>query len=698
MRYNKLPYSAYLRFLLRARVVVLVFLVTRLAAATFLVKQEVSSQDGQLWIDGSTANSELLNKHYKSYYIHKVDVDLSNKRWNPQTVRELRAFEQTLKSLPQVKEVRSLFSYKYVQNSKINDEQQMVEVLSLEDASDDDTYRFLKENTQGYKKYFDKNHVIFYIVSNGPSELKAINTPLSYSVSNDFINKNFNQVIIFGIVMGVLSLLYFIIFRSLLPILLGGLFIYSDGMLTIAAYQLFSAVSIIHVSISLIAMTISVMSFTYIYYKWHVLQRKFDAQFVLYRVISKTIVPIFWTSVISVVGIGILIFVDSHILYSIGMNVLLSSIIGFILTFTMLPILLSFFTLKNPKIFSQRSARSFASMETRYNKKGLYFLLLISSGVMLYSLYGHFMKPLSMESHVSTYQIQAMLAKKGSDYEQIIQLQRIEQQLMAKFDTVNQVSSAYSMIRSIHEQKNPKEPFVLKREDVDSYLFMIDMYGLEETLMEKGRLKILVDLKEGSDKTDVLEFLRDKDLIFQDSASLLNLAKIESLTLLWSVVFFVLFLIVAVTYYITRLVPIAFIALIVNVIPLIWFYAAIHFFDIPISSEVLVAMIITLSLSSDATLHFINYYHMNRSKPRSAQKAFEASFIYIGTPMGMGNFILAVTFASMIFVPVQMVSNIGFYSSILILLSLITDIFVLPVLFLNTIKTNHKLKEYKYTH
>lgn len=698
MRYKKLPYSAYLRFLLRYRVVILVFLMTLVAAATFLVKQEVSSQDGQLWIDGSTANSELLNKHYKSYYIHKVDVDLTNKKWNPQTVRELRAFEHALKSIPHVREVRSLFSYKYVQNSKINEEQQMVEVLSLEDASDDDTYRFLKDNIQGYKKYFDKNHVIFYIVSNESNELKAINTPLSYSVSNDFINKNFNQVTLFWIVMGVMSLLYFIIFRSLLPILLGGLFIYSDGMLTIAAYQLFSAVSIMHLSIVLIAMTISVMSFTYIYYKWHVLQRKFDAQFVLYRVISKTVIPIFWTSVISVVGIGILIFVDSHILYSIGMNVVLSSIIGFILTFTMLPILLSFFTLKNPKIFSQRSASSFAAMETRYNKKGLYFLLFISSGVMLYSLYGHFMKPLSMESNVSTYQIQAILAEKGSDYEQILQLQQIEKQLMAKFDTVNQVNSAYSMIRSIHEQENPQEPFILKKEDVDSYLFMIDMYGLEETLMEKGRLTLLVELKEGSDKTDVLEFLRNKDLIFQDSASLLNLAKIESLTLLWSVVFFVLLLIVAVTYYITRLVPIAFIALIVNVIPLIWFYAAIHFFDIPISSEVLVAMIITLSLSSDATLHFINYYHMNRSKPRSAQKAFEASFVYIGTPMGMGNFILAVTFASMIFVPVQMVSNIGLYSSILILLSLITDIFVLPVLFLNTIKTNHKLKEYKYIH
>lgn len=699
MRYDKLPYSAYLRFLLRYRVIILVLIMTLVAGATFWVKQEVSSQDHQLWIDGSKANNELLTKHYTSYTINKIDVDISHKTWSPETIRELRAFEHALQSIPKVKEVRSLFSYKYVQNSKLNDEQQMIEVLSLKNVSDDEAYRFLKENAKEYQKYIDKNHISFYILSDGSNQFKAINTPLTYSIHNNLLNKYFNQFILFGIVMSVLSLLYFIIFRSLLPIFLGGLFIYSDGTLTIAAYQLFSAVSIMHVSIALIAMTISVMSFTYIYYKWHILQRKFDAQFILYRVITKSIVPIFWTSVIAVIGIGTLIFVDSHILYSIGMNVLLSTIIGFILSFTMLPILLSFFRLKKtPKIFSQSSSRSFASMESRYNKKGLYLLLLISSGVLLYSVYGYFMKPLNMASNTNTYQIQALLAEKGSEYEQIMELKQIEQQLMEKFDTVKQVSSAYSMIRSIHEQENPAEPFHLKKEDLDSYFFLIDMYGLEETLMEKGRLTLLIDLKEGSDKTAVLAFLRDKALIFQDSSSLLDLAKIESITLLWSVVFFVLFLIVAVTYYITRLVPIALIALSVNVIPLIWFYAAIHFFNIPISSEVLVAMIITLSLSSDATLHFINYYHRNRKKPRSAKKALEASFIYIGTPMGMGNFILAVTFASMTFVPIPMISNIGLYSSILILLSLITDIFVLPVLFLNTIKTNQKLQEYKYTH
>lgn len=699
MKYDKLPYSVYLKLLLRYRVVILLVIMTLVVGATFWIKQEISSQDHQLWINGSKANTTLLNKQYKSYCINKIDVDISKKGWNPQTVHELRVFETTLKSIPNVQEIRSLFSYHYAQNSKLNDEQQMLEILSLANSSDDEVYRFLKEHPTMFKQYMSEKHVSFYVVNNGFNPLQVINTPLTYHIQNDFINKNFSQFTLFGIATGVLSLLYFIIFRSFLPILLGAVFIYADGTLTIAAYQIFSSVSVIHVSIVLIAMTISVMSFTYIYYKWHILQHKVAAEFVLYRVITKSVVPIFWTSIIGILGIGTLIFVDSHILYSIGMNVLLSSIIGFILSFTMLPILLSFFKLKkSPKIFSQRSSRSFASMESRYNKKGLYLLMTLSLGVLLYSLYGYFMKPLSMETTTNTYQIQAMLSSKGSEYNQMMQLKQIEEELTKKFDAVKQVTSAYSMIRSIHEQENPNQPFVLKKEELDSYFFLIDMYGLEDSLMEKERLKILIDLKEGSDKTNILTFLEDKNLIFQDNSSLLDLAKLESMHLLWGVVFLVLLLIVTVTYYITRLLPIALIALSVNIIPLIWFYAAIHFFNIPISTEVLVAMIITLSLSSDATLHFINYYHMNRKKPRSAKKALEASFVYIGTPMGMGNFILAVTFASMIFVPIPMISNIGLYSSILILLSLITDIFILPVLFLNSIKSNHKLKEYKYIH
>jgi predicted RND superfamily exporter protein len=60
----------------------------------------------------------------------------------------------------------------------------------------------------------------------------------------------------------------------------------------------------------------------------------------------------------------------------------------------------------------------------------------------------------------------------------------------------------------------------------------------------------------------------------------------------------------------------------------------------------------------------------------------------------MGNIMLILTFIALIFVPDKTVSNIGVFSSLLVALSLIMELFVLPVLFLNLIKSNHQLKGY----
>jgi predicted RND superfamily exporter protein len=237
----------------------------------------------------------------------------------------------------------------------------------------------------------------------------------------------------------------------------------------------------------------------------------------------------------------------------------------------------------------------------------------------------------------------------------------------------------------------------LHEEDIDSYLFSIDLYGLKESLLEQGALVLNIDLKDNAKKSEILRFLKDKGLIFQDRSSLLNLAKIESISTLWYVVFFVLFLIVLVVYRMTGLRAFASIAFIVNAIPLVWFFSAIHLFDIALSMEILVAMIVTVALSSDATLHFISYYHDKRHKPRTAELALELSFLYVGTPLVMGNIILGLTFAALAFVPIDTISNIGLYSSLLITLSLFTDMFILPVMFLADIKSNKAIKDYNHS-
>ncbi len=697
MRLRKLPHANYLTFILRYRLAIIGFITTVVLMSTFFIDIEFAHQDYKLWINGSRANNELIASKYPAYCVEKIEVTLPTEKWSETDIAKLRDFESRIRALSDVKAVHSLFESKQVYNRNLSPMQQMVQVYSLEDKSNAEVLKLIQNEPERFSRYLQDNKVSFYVMSSHVNDFKSIDTPLSYEIINDIDNEEFSQLILFAILLAMLSTMFAFVFKSFLPTILGIFFIYATGVITVALFQLFSSVAVTHISIIIVAMTISVMDFSYIYYKWHLYQRRFDARFVLYRVVSKTLKPIFWTSVITVVGIGSLVFVQSEILFSLGMNVALSAISGFILSFTLLPALLSFFEQDESQVMIQKSVHFFARQEARYRKQWLKLFLAASFGVFLYAFYQYVSHPVPVASSINNYQIKAVLDRKGFDHDRLMEQRWIELRLKEEFDSIASIQSAYSMIRAIHEQENPGEVFVLKEEDIDSYLFSIDLYGLKESLVEQGALILNIDLKEGANKAEVLRFLQDKGLIFQDRSSLLNLAKIESISTLWYAVFFVFFLIVLIIYGITRLREFAMIAFVVNAIPLVWFFAAIYFFHIALSMEILVAMIVTLALSSDATLHFISYYHDERHKPRSAELALETLFIAVGTPLVMGNIILALTFGALIFVPIETISNIGLYSSLLITLSLLTDMFILPVLFLSNIKANYAIKDYNHS-
>ncbi len=67
----------------------------------------------------------------------------------------------------------------------------------------------------------------------------------------------------------------------------------------------------------------------------------------------------------------------------------------------------------------------------------------------------------------------------------------------------------------------------------------------------------------------------------------------------------------------------------------------------------------------------------------------ERSFVEVGTPVGMGSTILLLTFLLLIFANIPTISTIGIYSVVLIVFSLLADLFILPVLFIELIKSKH---------
>ena len=156
----------------------------------------------------------------------------------------------------------------------------------------------------------------------------------------------------------------------------------------------------------------------------------------------------------------------------------------------------------------------------------------------------------------------------------------------------------------------------------------------------------------------------------------------------------VLVLLMAVSYFMTRHARFSVIALMVNAIPIVWLMAAVLLFRIPLSTEMVVGMIIAVALSSDATMHFFHYFYNHRHEKKDNEKILENAMFYVGTPLAMGNVILALSFAVLLFVQIPAIHSLGLYSTLLVGLSLLVDLLVLPVLYLRMIKEDPNIRDF----
>jgi len=82
-------------------------------------------------------------------------------------------------------------------------------------------------------------------------------------------------------------------------------------------------------------------------------------------------------------------------------------------------------------------------------------------------------------------------------------------------------------------------------------------------------------------------------------------------------------------------------------------------------------------------MHFIHFYNsLENSKALEGKSRVEKLMLFIGSPLVLGNVVLALTFLLLIVANVPAIATIGIFTATLIFLSILTDIFVLPVLFL----------------
>ncbi len=688
----------YYKLVIKLRIVIITFFTLVFLYAAFNTTALLTHNDDELWLQGSKELTKLSKNSHKKIYIQKLQLSLGDEPFSTKNIDNMKLLHLNLKTLKDIEKIDSPLSHKLISFSTSSDDSSLVEAGVLYDKSRDEIIRTLKESFKEFSQFYSPNRELLYLYlySSSPIDYEKIYIPFEYnSVEMSEDQNSFKDLTLFGILLVTLFVLFSIAFRTIIPSVLGIVFIIFNTLFTISLYQLVQPNVPLHISILLITITVSIMDFIYIYYGWHILQISHKNNRSIYYIVMKTIKPIFWTTLISVIGIGSLIFQNSIILQSIGYNVILSSGVAFVLSFSLLIALLSFFSVKKPYVITKNSSKFFAGLEMKYKKISLRIFLVLTGLIFIFSIIYTVFQPSNIVTKANNEVISLIFKSDGLTHASLSKLENFHHDITEHFeDDIVSITSSYKYAKGFSKAYDPKIPFEVSNINLDFITFDFQLYGIYDDMIQNSAHQVSIYIEEdGTDKNVILQWIRawDKDnsTMLDDVNSLLNAAKYDTVNHMMFVVLLILFLISFVIYNITKDIRYAVIALIVNVSPLVWFFSILMLLEISLSIEILVAMLIMIALSSDATIHFLYYYHRHLRPNASNEDTLELSFVEVGTPIGIGSMILLITFSLLVFADIATISTIGIYSVILIAFSLFADLFVLPSLFIELIRSKN---------
>ncbi len=667
----------------RLSIIVFYFLIVLLMAVAYTPKFLTS--DALFWLQESKQLKHTQAKQLPTHHLSKLVVSVE--AFDEKTHQELQLLHDTLMGMQGVEKVYSLFGSALIEPPQNTDESEMLTVVNAATLDTPMLRKLIKEQHNQYGNVVDDDFKTFYffISSQGFIDVSKLKIPGSYEyISND---SAINWTVLSGYMVGVLlvcMLLFRLLFRSYVPFLSALAVIVFSTVLTFALIVMITGSRTIHLSMIFITMSIVLVEFLYFYYRWHVSQYKHNRQHALMKMLTRSAPPALWTTVITVLGLASLMLIESPIIKLLSLSVMLTSVIGYVLNVTFLPAFLSYFKIKHAHVPYVKLGYMLTNREIHYNKKflfvflGLSYLLLMVAAFKVYGESNTFFK-----LHVKNEQIELKIPYEKIDLSFVRSIDAFTKALQERFeDEIEDVVSLSSVIYSLNESNTQTQ--TLDEEGLEQALFYMDLYGLSDTYFDAHTINLVINLSD-INKVELIEWLQKYkgiELYFVDNATLIGSAKYNQTVLLTTSLFFALLIIGLITGWIFRSKAMAFVGFTVNMIPIVWFGMMITLLAIPLSLEMLIAMTITLGLASDASIHFAYKYFRFRYFGRSAKHALEKMYFYSGIPVIIGSVILMSVFMMLYFSGVHSLELIGIYSASLVLLSLLSDLFVLPVMLL----------------
>lgn len=685
MYYNTPNMTSYLRFIKQKRKYVIAFYAILAIVSLFFFKPVFISSDGLLWLDESKEYSRTLSQNFSAGYVSRLTLTPSN--LNEETKSQLISLHTKLQNHPNITYVDSLFSKSYIYNQTDGNDSSLVNARTISKLSVHEVQKLINTKDSNYSPYVNPNfsQFTFFIYSTSPINITDFAIPFDYSFhSNDDLPIEPNKLLAYMFLgMMIISLLFRLLFKNYVSVLAALLTITLTLIGTFTLMWLITGISTIYIVLILLVAGISMIDYLYFYYRWHVSHYQANNDRALMKLMNRNITPALWTTIITVSGIGSLFFIDSAIVRLLSISIILASVFTHILNITFLPALLSYFNVIHPKIEFVRYIHLFAKNEIHYNKSFLLSFLSVSSLIALLGGYYLFSKPDKLfDDHTHQHIIVAKIPYETIDLNLVNSMRDLENNLTKTFTGIEQIQSLSSVLSLLNTANTGVE--VCNEQNLMQALFFLELYNMEEDYFDDNAINFTIYLN-NADKLSIIQWLKKYEplpIYFTDYNSLISSAKSEKMTTLALSIISVLVIIGLIMGRVFRQPHLVWVGFLANAIPIIWFGVFIEIFQISWSLEVLIAMTLSVGLSSNATIHFAYKYFRSRYFGRTQRHSLEVMFFYGGVPLIIGSILLAFIFALLTLIPILSLHLIGGFAAILILLSLLTDLFILPVLLL----------------
>jgi len=690
MYYDTPSVGKYISFLKRKRIYIMLFsLILALVSVSFINTKLFSSDEG-VWLQDSVELKRTQSQDLQSKFVTKISLHVPS--FDTAAIKHFKTLDKRLSTFLNVSDVVSLLSQKHFYNDKLEQDSQLLKVIETEGLSDEELVAFIKNFSSLYPSFIDleTSTFIVYVFTKESVDFTSLADEFMIDIEQISSADDKWEFLIFALLSAfIIMILFRLVFKSFAASITAVCVIGLTLLFSITAVQLFMPDVTIHIAMSSIIVSISLLDYLYFYYRWHVSQYNSNPTHALMKCLDRNLKPAFWTTTITVVGLAPLLLIESNVINVLCLSAIFASIIAYLLNITLLPAMLSFFHVDHPKVSYGRYCYYFANKELHYKRNYLYIFILISVLVISFVGYSFLNDSNRFVSNKNSHNaISFEVMYEELDTKTIEALYRLENLLQRNFGSIEHIESISTTVDKLLDIKQSHLP--IDDTSLQEALFFIKMYGLDGKLIKDKSLPIVIMLSKDSDeKADIIKWLNtytSLQLYFNDIDTLVSLVKMKNSQVLLFTVLTAVLIIALFMGIIFRNIYMVIVAFLASTIPMAWFSFSMYLLNLPFSLEVLIAMIISLGLASDATIHFAYKYWRARFYGRTKKHSLEIVFFYGAVPVIIGSLVLAVTFYGLSFSNALTLQMIGKYSSLLILLSLAVDLFILPILLLVTDK------------